>query len=261
MNPIIPEWPAPDCVKAFSTVRAGGFSMAPYHGNADGTGGLNLGLHVGDDPVTVRRNRALLKTWLPSEPVWLNQVHGSNIVDAGKVGGIPDADASFTFQKDTVCVVMTADCLPVLLCTADGTAVAAVHAGWRGLSAGVLEKAVGMLGEKGGSGIMAWLGPAIGPAAFEVGEDVRKVFLHKDRECSAAFRERRNAKGKYLADIYGLARDTLKKAGVSRVYGGNFCTVTDSGRFYSYRRDKVTGRMATGIWIASREDQLFFCNK
>lgn len=251
MNPIIPEWPAPDCVKAFSTVRAGGFSLAPYHGNAAGTGGLNLGLHVGDDPVTVLKNRDLLKKRLPSEPVWLNQVHGSDVVDAGKVAGIPDADASFTFQKDTVCVIMTADCLPVLLCTADGAAVAAVHAGWRGLAGGVLENAVGILGKKGGSGIMAWLGPAIGPAAFEVGEDVRKAFLHKDRKFSAAFRERKGAEGKYLADIYELARGTLNKAGVSRVYGGDFCTVTDSGRFYSYRRDKVTGRMATGIWIAS----------
>lgn len=251
MNPITPEWPAPDKVRAFSTVRSGGFSAAPYHGNVSGTGGLNLGLHVGDDPVTVLKNRALLKKWLPSEPVWLNQVHGTDIVDAGNVSGVPDADASFTMQKDVVCVVMTADCLPVLLCSADGAAVAAVHAGWRGLAGGVLEKVVDSLRKKNGSGIMAWLGPAIGPAAFEVGEDVRKAFLYKSEEFSGAFREKKGGEGKYLADIYELARRTLKKTGVSGIYGGNFCTVTDSGRFYSYRRDKITGRMATGIWIAS----------
>lgn len=251
MTPIIPEWPAPECVNAFSTVRSGGFSTTPYHGNVSGEGGLNLGLHVGDDPGIVLKNRALLRQYLPSEPVWLNQIHGSDIVDAGKTTGIPDADASFTFQKGVVCAVMTADCLPVLLCTRDGVAVAAAHAGWRGLAGGVLENAVDTLQKKGGSDMMAWLGPAIGPAAFEVGEEVKEAFVSRNERMMMAFKPKKEMKGKYLADIYELARVILKSAGVSDVYGGNFCTVTDSRRFYSYRRDGVTGRMATGIWIAS----------
>ena len=251
MNPIIPEWPAPDCVRAFSTLRDGGFSLSPYHGGISGTGGLNFGLHVGDDPVKVRENRALLKKMLPSEPVWLNQIHGVNVVDAAKCAGVPDADASYTSAKNVVCVVMTADCLPVLLCASDGMVVASVHAGWRGLAAGVLEKAVEAVRKISGSEIMAWLGPAIGPDAFEVGEDVKIAFVRKDRRMSAAFRRNGTRDGKYLADIYALARQILNGVGIVRIYGGNFCTVSDPGRFYSYRRDGVTGRMATGIWIAS----------
>ena len=251
MNPIIPEWPAPEGVRAFSTLRSGGFSVEPYHGDTSGRGGLNLGLHVGDDPEKVLKNRALLREWLPSEPVWLDQVHGSRVVEAEKTAGVPAADAAFTFRKNVVCVVMTADCLPVLLCTRDGSAVAAVHAGWRGLAGNVLENAVDILRKKNGSGMMAWLGPAIGPAAFEVGEEVRDVFARRNERMVAAFTPKKGEKRKYLADIYELARVTLENTGVSDVYGGNFCTVTDSERFYSYRRDKVTGRMATGIWIAA----------
>lgn len=254
MNPIIPEWPSPDGVKAFSTLRDGGFSLFPYHGGASDTGGLNFGLHVGDDPEKVRKNRMLLKKMLPSEPVWLNQVHGMTVVNAAKCSGVPDADASYAFSENVVCVVMTADCLPVLLCTSDGTAVASVHAGWRGLAAGVLEKTVGAIRERTGSEIMAWLGPAIGPGAFEVGEDVREAFVRKDGRMSEAFCRKGTGNGKYLADIYELARQILSKMGVVRVYGGSYCTVSDRARFYSYRRDGVTGRMATGIWIASSGD-------
>ena len=252
MSPIIPEWPAPDCVKAFSTLRSGGFSLSPYHGDASGAGGLNFGLHVGDNPATVRQNRAFLREMLPSEPVWLNQVHGTVVVDAAMCTGVPDADASFTCRKNIVCVVMTADCLPVLLCTSNGAVVAAVHAGWRGLAAGVLENTVTAIRKMDGSEIMAWLGPAIGPRAFEVGVDVRKAFVGKDRRMAEAFRPEAARKGKYLADIYELARQTLKKMEITRIYGGNDCTVSDTARFYSYRRDGVTGRMATGIWTVSQ---------
>ena len=249
MSPIIPDWPAPSCVQAFSTVRSGGSSAAPYHGREKGDGGLNLGLHVGDDAHIVLENRARLKRFLPSEPVWLNQVHGNRVVDASRVGDVPDADASFACRPDVVCVIMTADCLPVLLCRHDGKAVAAAHAGWRGLAAGVLENAVRAISEKNGADLMAWLGPAIGPDAFEVGEDVRDAFVQKDARLSVAIEKRTGKDGKYLADIYALARLTLRHAGVMQVYGGGFCTVSDESRFYSYRRDGVTGRMATGIWI------------
>lgn len=251
MNPIIPEWPAPDGVRAFSTLRSGGFSAAPYHGDASGERGLNFGLHVGDDPDRVLENRALLRDRLPSEPVWLNQVHGVTVVDAAVCSGVPDADASFTCEKGIVCVVMTADCLPVLLCTADGKAVAAAHAGWRGLAAGVLENTVAALRRNSSAEIMAWLGPAIGRDAFEVGEDVREAFIRKDSLLETAFRAYPGREGKYLADIYELARRTLEMAGVTGVFGGGFCTVSEAERFYSYRRDGVTGRMATGIWMAS----------
>lgn len=254
MNPIIPDWPAPSCVRAFSTVRSGGLSEMPYHGHQKSAGGLNLGMHVGDDAHIVRENRALLRRFLPSEPVWLNQVHGNRVVDASRSGDAPDADASFACCPDVVCVIMTADCLPVLLCRRDGKAVAAAHAGWRGLAAGVLENTVRAISEKKGADIMAWLGPAIGPDAFEVGEDVRDTFVQKDGRLSVAFEKRTGADGKYLADIYALARLTLRQAGVMQVYGGGFCTVSDESRFYSYRRDGVTGRMATGIWIDKSAD-------
>lgn len=249
MNLIMPDWPAPTRIRAFSTMRTGGLSSAPYHGLEKGGGGLNLGLHVGDDARIVHENRALLRRFLPSAPVWLNQVHGSRVIDASRVDDIPDADASFTCLPDIVCVIMTADCLPVLLCRHDGQAVAAAHAGWRSLVAGVLENAVSAISEKHGADIMAWMGPAIGKDAFEVGEEVREAFVQKDGRLSVAFEKREEKDGKYLADIYALARLTLNQAGVKQVYGGGFCTVSDVARFYSYRRDGVTGRMASGIWI------------
>lgn len=250
MNPIIPEWPACEEVKAFSTLRYGGFSVTPYHGDTSGGNGLNFGLHVGDATDRVLKNRALLREWLPSEPVWLNQVHGVTVVDATVCMGVPLADASFTCEKGIVCVVMTADCLPVLLCTADGKAVAAAHAGWRGLSAGVLENTIAALRKNSRAEIMAWLGPAIGRDAFEVGEDVLEAFVRKDSRMAKAFRVHEGRVGKYLADIYELARLVLEKEEVVGIYGGGLCTVSETERFYSYRRDGITGRMATGIWIA-----------
>ncbi len=243
---IVPDWPAPVGVKAFFTTRSGGVSAGPFDS-------LNLGLHVGDDPVSVVENRRRVRTFLPDEPVWLNQVHG---VDVARVGtdtnyrDLPPADASVTNVPGRVCSVMVADCLPVLFCSTVGENawVGAAHAGWRGLAAGVLERTVAVM-PVSPSGLMAWLGPAIGPTAFEVGQDVVDAFVGHDPLARQAFAARPAAAGKYLADIYLLARQRLNAAGVSRIYGGNFCTVSDASRFFSYRRDGKTGRMAGLIWI------------
>ena len=250
MNLIIPEWSAPKNVRAFSTVRHGGVSESPYQGDDTGKNGLNFGMHVGDSPLAVKKNRAILREELPAEPVWLNQVHGTTVVNGENVTGVPDADASFAEKKGIVCTIMTADCLPVLLCDRAGTVVAAAHAGWRGLAGGVLENTIAVMRGKTDSEIMAWLGPAIGPGSFEVGEDVRDAFVQKNPVMASAFVSRKDNLGKYLADIYALAKMTLDELGVTDVSGGGFCTVTDKERFYSYRRDGVTGRMATGIWMA-----------
>ena len=250
MDLIIPEWNAPENIRAFSTVRYGGVSELPYQGDDSGKNGLNFGMHVGDSPVAVQKNRAILRNELSTEPVWLNQVHGTTVVDGGNVLGIPDADASFAEKNGVVCTIMTADCLPVLLCDRAGTVVAGAHAGWRGLAGGVLENTIAVMRRKTSSEIMAWLGPAIGPDTFEVGVDVLRAFIRKNPLMESAFVARKDIAGKYLADIYSLAKVTLEELGISDVSGGNFCTVADKKRFYSYRRDGVTGRMATGIWMA-----------
>ncbi len=240
---ILPDWPAPANVRAAVTTRAGGASRAPYDT-------FNLATHVGDDPAAVRENRARLRAalLLPAEPVWLKQVHGVVMVDAAQNGVEPEADGAFATQPGAVCAVLTADCLPVLLCNRAGTKVAALHAGWRGLAGGVIEAGVKVLGVPG-SELLAWLGPAIGPASFEVGPEVRVAFIQRDTQAAQAFRGARE--GKYLADIYQLARLRLLRLGVAAVYGGGFCTVTDSARFFSYRRDGATGRMASLIWLAN----------
>lgn len=239
---IVPDWPAPANVRAAVTTRAGGASHAPYDG-------FNLGTHVGDDPVAVRENRSRLRTAfaLPAEPLWLKQVHGIAVVDAAQGSTEPEADGAFATRPGAVCAVLTADCLPVLLCNRAGTKVAALHAGWRGLAGGVIEAGVKAMGVPGNE-LLAWLGPAIGPEAFEVGPEVRTVFMEHDTQAAQAFRAARD--GKYLADIYLLARLRLQRLGVAAVYGGGFCTVTDSTRFFSYRRDGATGRMAALIWLA-----------
>ena len=237
---IVPDWPVPAAVRALSTTRAGGVSLAPY-------ASLNLGAHVGDDPARVAENRARLRRLLPAEPCWLNQVHGSAVVDAAAVAGLPDADAAFSRKPGAVCVVMTADCLPVLLCDRAGTVVAAAHAGWRGLHGGVVEATVAAMGVAPGE-LIAWLGPAIGPQAFEVGGEVRAAFVAADGRADAAFRPAAQA-GKWLADLYLLARQRLAALGVSAVHGGDCCTVGEADRFFSYRRDGVTGRMASLIWL------------
>jgi YfiH family protein len=237
---IRPEWPASPRVRALATTRGGGFSSAPYDT-------LNLGDHVGDDPLNVSKNRERLREAydLPSDPFWLTQVHGCGVALCGSGDGV-EADAAFTDAPGRVCAVLTADCLPVLLCNAAGTRVAAVHAGWRGLAAGVIEAAMERFDEPGDS-LLAWLGPAIGPDAFEVGPEVREQFLKQDPECEGAFRPGRN--DRWMADIYELARIRLGRFNPAFIGGGDYCTVTDETRFYSYRRDGVTGRMATLIWI------------
>lgn len=239
-NWLTPEWPAPDNVFAVTTLRTGGFSEGAYQS-------LNPALHVGDDPESVMRNRARISTMLdlPAEPVWLEQVHGNTVINAAHVDGLCAADASFTDEAGVVCAVLTADCLPVLLCSKDGLSVAAVHAGWRGLLDGVITNTVKVLQ---GKDLLVWLGPAIGPAAFEVGAEVREAFLAKSTYFEAAFTESHD--GKWLADIYTLACIDLASVGINQVYGGGFCTVTDADRFYSFRRDKQTGRMASLIWRA-----------
>ena len=238
---IRPDWPAPLNVRAVCTTRSGGASRAPYDS-------FNLGGHVGDDPRAVAENRARLRAalQLPTEPRWLEQVHGNCAVDGATVTTACQADACYTDRPGVVCAVLTADCLPLLLCDRAGTRVAAVHAGWRGLAHGVIDSALDALGGAGGD-LLAWFGPAIGPQAFEVGDEVRAEFLAHDATCAAAFRPSNN--GRWLADLYALARRCLTSRGVNQIHGGGYCTATDAARFYSYRRDGVTGRMASLIWL------------
>ncbi len=250
MELIVPDWAidAPANIGALTTLRAGGASHAPYD-DSKGGGGLNLGSHVGDRLEDVRQNRALLQSVLPSEPVWLSQVHGAEVVDAANVAGVPEADAGITTQHGVVCAILTADCLPVLLCDAAGRVAGAAHAGWRGLASGILENTVAAMRLAGAGEILAWLGPAIGSQSFEVGEDVLRAFVTRDVKAQAAFKSIAGRPGKYLADIYLLARIVLARVDVDRVSGGGLCTVSEQCRFYSYRRDQVTGRMASLIWI------------
>lgn len=242
---IHPDWPAPAAVRAVSTTRAGGVSRPPYDR-------LNLGSHVGDAPPAVAENRRRLLelAGLPAEPVWLSQVHGTAVVDAARAAIGTTADACYGTTPGVVCVIQTADCLPVLFCDAAGSVVAAAHAGWRGLAAGVLETTVAAMHEQGAQPgtIMVWLGPAIGPAAFEVGAEVRAAFLAHDPAAAQAFVPQ--AGDKWLADIFLLARQRLAGCGVARIYGGGVCTVSDAGRFFSHRRDRVSGRQASLIWLA-----------
>ncbi len=290
---LIPDWPAPANIHAATILRTGGVSCGTY-------ASLNLATHVGDIADSVKQNRQLIKASLalPSEPVWLEQVHGNRAIQATnpprspfykegdwsdpflipplQKGGREDldlqqADASYTTERGVVCAVLTADCLPILVCTTDGSQVAAIHVGWRGLLAGVIGNTITAMlipptppFAKGGAEIvlpvlplykrgiegdfLVWLGPAIGPDCFEVGAEVRDAFLEKTAEFITAFKQQES--GKWLVDIYQLARIDLAMLGIDKVYGGGFCTVTDHQRFYSYRRDKQTGRMATLIWRA-----------
>ena len=248
---IFPDWEAPDNVRAFSTVRYGGVSLPPYHGRDISDGGLNFAMHVGDLEARVEANRAALAKMLPSEPLWLDQVHGTAVVSVADSPLLPQADASFAIRPEDVCIVLTADCLPVLLCDVKGEVVAAVHAGWRGLAGGILESTLFAMRAAQAGEILAWLGPAIGPGHFEVGEDVPEFFEARYGSFvrdEAFFLPVEHAKGKYLADIYALARVILEKNQVLRISGGGFCTVREESRFYSFRRDGITGRMATCIW-------------
>jgi polyphenol oxidase len=225
-----PEWPASTNVRALVTTRAFG----------------NLADHVGDEKSAVATRRAALRDHLPADPLWLTQVHGSRCVAAETAHPGVEADAAWTGLPGCVCAVLTADCLPVMLCDDAGTKVAAAHAGWRGLVGGVVESTVTAM-DVAPQSLLAWLGPAIGPAAFEVGDDVREAFMATDAGASAAFLAKQN--GKWLCDIYALARRRLASLGVTRIYGGNRCTFTETGQFYSYRRERQTGRMASLIWL------------
>ena len=247
------QWEAPRQIKAMITNRHGGFSQPPFDS-------LNLGLHVGDDPATVRKNRDALKAVLPNEPIWLNQVHGTQVIDAdaskeskGACSDVPSADASVTTTPGRVLAIMTADCLPVLLASRDGKVVGAAHAGWRGLAAGVIEQTVALMRSKQIQQsqtqieILAYLGPAIGPHAFEVGSEVRDIFMAQNPASAACF-EQLQEKGKYLADIYGLACLRLNALGIEHIEGGGECTLQNPD-YFSYRRDQQTGRMGSFIWI------------
>ena len=237
---IIPDWPAPSWVRAVQTTRTGGVSTGPY-------ASFNLAAHVEDDSAAVKENRRRLVEALnlPAQPCWLTQVHGTGIVDADRAPPGQEGDGSVSRAAGAVCAVLTADCLPVLLCDRAGTCVAAVHAGWRGLADGVITAAVDAIGQPG-SQLLAWLGPAIGPQAFEVGDEVRTAFVARDVAAEAAFTPVRD---RWHADLYRLAHQQLASLGITEVSGGEWCTFEDSARFYSYRRDHRTGRMASLIWL------------
>ncbi|MCB1957322.1 MAG: peptidoglycan editing factor PgeF [Rhodocyclaceae bacterium] len=239
--PVIqPDWPAPPTVRAVSTTRLGGVSRGAF-------ASLNLGTHVGDEADLVDQNRRRLRALLPAEPMWLEQVHGTDVAAWRETDAPVTADAAFTSAARGVCVVMTADCLPVLLCDRAGTVVAAAHAGWRGLLGGVLENTLRAMQVESAQ-VLAWLGPAIGPRAFEVGNEVREAFLAADPVHRAAFSGSAQP-GKWMADLYRLARQRLEAAGVMSIHGGEACTHGDPERFFSYRRDGVTGRQASLIWL------------
>ena len=252
MNVIRPTWPAPASIHALVTTRQGGISFAPYDS-------LNLGDHVGDESARVIANRQLLRKYLPAEPIWLKQTHSIQVStpdSRSQFSSKPyEADAAVTNIPEEVLAIMTADCLPVLLSNDDGTVIGAAHAGWRGLCDGVLENTVSEMlklsNQTSAINFMAWMGPAIGPESFEVGEDVVGRFqecgLHDMQHC---FLPIPNKPGKYLADLYQLARDRLKRVGVISISGGDLCTVLDQEQFFSYRRDGVTGRFASLIWIS-----------
>ena len=260
------DWPAPGGVRALCTFRTGGASAAPY-------GSLNLGGHVGDAPAAVTENRRRLRVaaGLPAEPVWLEQVHGAHVADldaapdpggaehpadAGHPGGarrVGPADAAFTRRPGRVCAILTADCLPLLLAAESGDLVAAAHAGWRGLAGGVIEATMAAVTAAGAvppERLLAWLGPAIGPRHFEVGPEVREALLAGDPGAEAAFAP--NTRGRFMADLGMLARRRLEARGVERIYGGGECTFDAADRYFSYRRDGVTGRQAALIWLEAR---------
>ena len=236
---LVPDWPAPANVRAFVTTRAGGVSEGEY-------ASMNLGLSSGDQPERVRRNREIVRAMLPSEPVYMRQLHGTDVamLDADADAAVT-ADAAVCSGSGRVATVLTADCMPLLLADRRGARVAAVHAGWRGMAAGVVENAVDALGVPS-SEVIAWMGPTIGPDAFEVGPEVREAFVAHDSQAAGAFRA--HTPGKFMADLYGLARLRLASRGVTAAFGGGFCTFHEPARFFSYRRAPKSGRMGAFIW-------------
>jgi len=245
---IVPDWAAPANVRALITTRAGGVSAGPFGAGAGG--GMNIGLKSGDAAENVQANRARLRAVLPAEPRWLQQVHGAAVAMIDEDDRPAPADAAISLQRGRVCVVSIADCLPVLFADREGRAVGAAHAGWRGLAAGIIQNTAAAM--RAGLGdadavLLAYLGPAIGPTHFEVGEEVLVAMRERLPQAERAFVP--TARGKYLADLFALARQALAQAGVDRVFGGGDCTYGDATRFFSYRRDRVTGRHAALIWI------------
>jgi YfiH family protein len=238
---IVPQWPASPGVKALVTTRAGGVSTGPY-------ATLNLGFATSDEDAAVRENRRRLDTLLPQKAHWLRQVHGAKVVSADTAEDRPQADASIALKAGRVCAILIADCLPVLFTNREGSIVAAAHAGWRGLAAGVIENTVAGMRSNGirEHDVLAYIGPGIGPSAFEVGHDVHEAFTKRSAASAKAFST--NGNGKWLANLCMLCRQALERCGVTEIYGGDLCTYSDPERFYSYRRDKVTGRMAALIW-------------
>lgn len=238
---LYPDWPAPRNVRALTTTRAGGVSIAPY-------ASFNLGAHVGDDPRAVQENRQRLyeRARLPATPRWLTQVHGTDVIEADTAGDGVRADGAYTNTPEIVCAVLAADCLPIFVCDQAGTEVALLHAGWRGLAGGVIEAGLRKF-RAPASELLAWLGPAIGASAYEVGADVRDAFVARDRAAAEAFAPK--AAGKWTLDLYRAARDRLEKWGVREICGGGHCTVSEPELFFSYRRDGATGRMASLIWL------------
>lgn len=248
MQLIKPEWPAPSNIHAYTTTREDGYSPPPY-------ASLNLGKSVHDDASFVSKNRELLISFLglPSEPVWLKQVHSNKVINIDQLSSTiqPEADAAITTVSNRVCIVTTADCLPVLICNRSGTKAAAIHAGWRGLANGIIENTLTELQEPGEQ-LLAWLGPAIGPTQFEVSQDVVTAFVEKDPQAQAAFTPKAATPGKWLGNLYLLATQRLQNHDLINIYGGNHCTYCDEKNFYSYRRDQgITGRMATLIWLSA----------
>lgn len=241
-----PDWPAPAHINAAVSTRLDGYSHGVWRG-------LNLADHCGDEPSAVAANRKLLADALvlPQTPRWLWQVHGTTVVQMPAVEKLPQADACWSTMPGVVCPVLTADCLPVLFCDVEGTVVAAAHAGWRGLLNGMLEATAAAL-PVAPQRLMAWLGPAIGPDAFVVGSEVRNAFVARDRQAAEAFKPGLRP-DRFFADLYVLARQRLAGAGLAAIYGGGLCTFSDPGRFYSYRRDKITGRMASLIWLSASD--------
>lgn len=237
---LMADWPAPERIRALTTTRAGGVSQGNYQS-------MNLADHVDDDIERVKENRQrLCQQFKIAQPVWLKQVHGVNVVNASTARQHAEADAIVSNYAGEICAVMTADCLPLLFCNQSATKVAAAHAGWRGLANGVIEATVEAMQEKT-QDLMVWLGPAIGPDCFEVGKDVLDAFVSHDKQASKAFKQQDDSH--YLADIYQLARQRLNRLGIDQVFGGGLCTYSDEERFYSFRRNPVTGRMASLIWI------------
>jgi YfiH family protein len=245
---LLPNWPAATKIRAYFTTRQGGFSQGPY-------ASFNLGDHVGDEVDFVKKNRELLiqDLNLPAAPIWPNQIHGIDVIDADNIDkntkiNMPTADAMFATKPNIVCAILTADCLPIFVCDKNASCVGIIHGGWRSLAAGIIDATVKKLPVEP-KDLFIWLGPAIGPEKFEVGEEVRDQFLANSREAERAFKIINTKTNKFLANIYLLATQQLNQLGIHRIFGGEYCTYTDQENFFSYRRDKTTGRMASLIWI------------